>query len=165
MTDETSYSKENAERLRLEQKLGFDRIREAIAAKCSTEYAAGRVADENFSTSADEIQKRLRLTDEMRMIMMFEESFPTNGYIDAIGFLRPLEKSSVSIDLLSLRKLKTVLETLRRLTSFFEDVKDGIYPNLKRMASGVMNFSEVQRRIDSILEKYSEIRHSVSDDP
>lgn len=164
MTEEKDLTKNEVGYAKLEQKLGFDRIREAIAARCSTEYAAGRVADEKFSTSASEITRRLRLADEMRLIMMFEESFPTNGYIDAIGFLRPLEKSSVSIDLLSLRKLKTTLETLRRLMAFFADVKDGVYPNLKRMASGIMSFAEVQRRIDGILDKYSEVKDTASDE-
>ncbi|MBQ2197258.1 MAG: hypothetical protein II406_00750 [Bacteroidales bacterium] len=64
---------------RLESKLGFDRIRSMISDKCSTEYAVGRVADEVFSTDAKEISKRLALTDEMRLVMMFEESFrPTD---------------------------------------------------------------------------------------
>ena len=93
MAEEKEITGNDAECSRLEQKLGFDRIREIIAARCATEYAAGRVADEKFSASPSEITKRLRLADEMRLIMMFEESFPTNGYIDSIGFLRPLEKS------------------------------------------------------------------------
>ncbi len=164
MEEEKDFLNDDAFCARLEQKIGFDRIRETIAAKCSTEYAAGRAADEKFSNSPSEIRKRLCLTDEMRLIMMFEESFPTNGYIDSIGFLRPLEKSSISIDLLSLRKLRTILDTLRKLTAFFDDVKDGVYPNLKRMAGGIMNFSEVQRRIDGILDKYSEVRDTASDE-
>ena len=107
----------------LEHKLGFDKIRDIIAARCLTEYAADRVREEEFSSSEKEVRRRLELTDEMRLILMFEESFPTNGYIDCLGFLKPLEKPSVAIDLLSLRKLKTVLETLRKVIFFFDSVK------------------------------------------
>ena len=35
---------------RLEQKLGFDRIRKMISDRCSTEYASGRVYGELFSS-------------------------------------------------------------------------------------------------------------------
>ena len=35
---------------RLEEKLGFDRVRKIIADRCSTDYAADRVASEQFST-------------------------------------------------------------------------------------------------------------------
>lgn len=148
---------------RLEGKLGFDRIRSMIADKCSTEYAVARVAGETFSTDAKEISRRLVMTDEMRLIMMFEENFPTNGYIDCLSFLKPLENTGYNIDLLSLGKLRTMVETVRRLTNFFMATKDGVYPNLKRFSAPVMCFPEVQRRIDLILDKYGDVKDTASD--
>ncbi|MBR5076274.1 MAG: Smr/MutS family protein [Bacteroidales bacterium] len=148
---------------RLESKLGFDKIRKTIADRCLTDYAAGRVAEEAFSTDADIIRRRLALTDEMRLILMFEESFPTTGYIDAIPFLSALEREGSCIDVLSLAKLKTVTDTLRRILHFFSSIKDGIYPQLERLAAPVRSFPEVQRRIESILDKYGEIKDSASD--
>ena len=107
---------------RLESKLGFDKIRKMIADRCLTDYAAARVAEEAFSTDADIIRRRLALTDEMRLILMFEEGFPTTGYIDAIPFLKGLERAGSSIDVLSLGKLKTVTDTLRRILHFFGSI-------------------------------------------
>ena len=149
---------------RLEQKLGFDRIRTAISDKCSTDYAVTRTREEEFSTSPKEIHKRLMLTDEMRLIMMFEESFPTNGFIDCIPFLKPLEREASHIDLQSLRKLRTMLATLSKVTGFFSNIKDGIYPNLKRMSSRLMVFPEVRRRIETIIDKYGDIKDTASDE-
>lgn len=148
---------------RLEQKIGFDRIRQIISDRCSTSYAAGRTATETFSTKESQIRGRLLLTDEMRLIMMFEDGFPSGGFIDCIDFLKPLENTSSAIDLVSLRKLRTMLDTLRKVTNFFEGIKDGVYPNLKRMSSHIMNFPEVQRRIDSILDRYGEVKDTASD--
>ena len=147
---------------RLEGKLGFDRVRSLIADRCSTDYAAGRVDSEELSTDPSVIRRRLQLTDEMRLILMFEESFPTNGYIDCLHFLEPIGKNA-SIDLLSLGRLRTMLDTLRRVTSFFRGIKDGIYPALKQPASGFPGFPEIQRRIDGILDKYGEIKDTASD--
>ena len=149
--------------VRLEQKIGFDRIRQIISDKCSTVYAIERAATETFSNKASQIRKRLLLTDEMRLIMMFEDSFPSGGFIDCIDFLKPLESTSSAIDLLSLRKLKTMLETLRKVTAFFEDIKDGVYPNLKRMSAPIMSFPEVQRRIEGIIDRYGDIKDTASD--
>ena len=149
---------------RLEQKIGFDRIRQIISDRCSTSYAAERTATETFSTNPSHIRKRLLLTDEMRLIMMFEDSFPSGGFIDCIDFLKPLERSSAAIDLISLRKLKTMLETLRKVTSFFESIKDGVYPNLKRMSAPIMGFPEVQRRIESIIDRYGDVKDTASDE-
>ena len=148
---------------RLEAKLGFDKVRAAIEARCSTEYAAGRVAEEEFSTSAAEIRRRLLLTDEMRLILLFEDGFPTAGYIDAIGFLEPIGKNA-SIDLLSLGKLRTLLDTLRKTLHFFHTVKEGIYPNLQHLASGVNAPAEVMHRIDGILDRHGEVKDTASDE-
>ena len=150
--------------IRLEQKIGFDRIRQIISDRCSTSYAVDRTTNETFSTNPAEIRRRLLLTDEMRLIMMFEDSFPSGGFIDCIDFLKPLERGSSSIDLLSLRKLRTMLDTLRKVTSFFASVKDEVYPNLKRMSSGILCFPEVHRRIDNIIDRYGEVKDTASDE-
>ena len=149
---------------RLEQKIGFDRIRQIISDRCSTAYAAERAATEAFSTNASHIRKRLLLTDEMRLIMMFEDGFPSGGFIDCIDFLKPLERSASAIDVISLRKLKTMLETLRKITAFFDDVKDEVYPNLKRMSAPILTFPEVQRIIESIIDRYGDIKDTASDE-
>ena len=149
---------------RLEQKLGFERVRQIISDRCSTAYATERTATETFSTDPAEIRRRLLLTDEMRLIMMFEDSFPSGGFIDCIDFLMPLERSSSAIDIISLRKLRTMLDTLRKVTNFFSGVKDGVYPHLKRMAAPIMGFPEVQRRIDTILDRYGEVKDTASDE-
>ena len=148
--------------MRLEQKLGFDRIRKAVADRCSTEYAANKSMEETFLTDAKQIRERLLPTDEMRLILMFEESFPTNGYIDCLGFLKLLETPSSYINLMSLGKLRTMLETVRKVTSFFTSIKDGIYPSLKKMAAQVMYFPEIMRQIDLILDRFGEVRDNAS---
>ena len=150
-------------RERLEAKLGFDKVREAVSGRCSTDYAAGRVADETFCTDGAEIRRRQLLTDEMRLILMFEDNFPTSGYIDAIGFLEPIGKNA-SIDLLSLGKLRTLLDTLRKALHFFHTVKEGIYPNLQHLASGVTAPADVMQRIDTILDRHGEIKDTASDE-
>lgn len=149
---------------RIEAILGFDRVRKIISDRCSTEYATARTAEENFSTDAREIRQRLLLTDEMRMIVMFEESFPSNGYIDCVRFLEILSNEGSNIDLVSLGKLKTMLETLRRITLFFSNIKDGIYPNLKKMVCSIVLFPEVQQRIDTILDKFGNVKDTASDE-
>ena len=143
--------------------MGFDRIRKIISDRCSTEYAVDRTAAETFSTNEKEIRRRLLLTDEMRLIVMFEESFPSNGYIDCVGFLQMLENSGANIDLTSLGKLRTMLETLRKVSMFFSNIKDGVYPNLKRMVAQIALFPEVQQRIDSILDKFGNVKDTASD--
>ncbi|MBR6247358.1 MAG: Smr/MutS family protein [Bacteroidales bacterium] len=147
----------------LETKLGFDRIRKAVADRCSTEYACSLVENEEFSTDPGEIRRRLALTDEMRLVLMFEESFPASGYIDCVHFLEVLQAEGANIDLLSLGKLRTMLDTLRKISIFFEGIKDGVYPSLKRMTRHLQLFPEVSHRIDSILDRFGAVKDTASD--
>ncbi len=147
---------------RIESKLGFDKIREIIASRCATDYAAERTTAEAFSTEAREIRSRLALTEEMRLILLFEDNFPSSGYIDALPFLKALENPSVSLDILSLGKLGTLLDTVRRLRAFFTSAGDGVYPLLKKRAVKVPYYPEVLRRIESILDRHGDIKDSAS---
>ena len=147
---------------RLEAKLGFDSVRRLVSDRCQTEYAAVRVEEEEFSTDPAEIRHRLVLTDEMRLVLMFEESFPTSGYIDCLPFLEPLGRRG-SIDLLSLGKLRTLVTTVRKVTSFLRTLKDGIYPNLQHLSAPVESFPEVQKRIDTILDPHGDVKDTASE--
>ena len=146
----------------LEQKIGFDRIRSLIAARCSTEYAVRKVEDETVSCDRAQIQERLTLTDEMRLICMFEDSFPSGGYLDTKPFLIPLQAGNSSISLLNLRNLRTSQDTLRRVLLFFRECKDDLYPSLRKISAPVEYAGEVDSRINEILDRNGEVRDTAS---
>ena len=146
----------------LEQKIGFDKVRDKIAAKCVTQYAQRKVAAEQISRDPDEILFRLGLTDEMRLICLFEDSFPAGGYLDTKEFLLPLQAENTSIDLPSLRALRTSLDTLRRILAFFRECKDDLYPMLRQISASVSYDPEISRRIEAILDRNGDVRDSAS---
>ncbi len=148
---------------RLEIQLGFDRVRHTIADRCSTEYAVRRVEEEEFSTDPREIRRRLLLTDEMRLIVMFEDGFPAGGFVDCVEMLAALRPERATIDLAGLGRLRTMLQTLGRIGRFFASVKDGVYPNLARLADGITLFPEVDARIDGILDRHGAVKDNASE--
>lgn len=155
----------NAEKI--EQKLGFNKIREQIAGRCSTNYAIQRAHTEEVSCKRETIDKRLRLTDEMRVITIFEQSFPRNGYVDTIHFLKPLETPSAVISLGDMINLKQFLGTLKELTLFFREDKLNSgkslkYPNLFKLAAPVIYPPEILYRIDEIVDRHGEVKDTAS---
>lgn len=155
----------NAEKI--EQKLGFKKIREQIAGRCSTNYAKQRAGEEEVSCKKETIDKRLRLTDEMRVISIFEQSFPRNGYVDTIHFLKPLETPSAVISLNDMISLKQFLATLKELTLFFREDKlnsgkSQKYPNLFKLAAPVIYPPEILYRIDEIVDRHGEVKDTAS---
>lgn len=155
----------NAEKIEL--KLGFNKIREQIAGRCSTNYAIQRAHTEEVSCKKETIDKRLRLTDEMRVITIFEQSFPRNGYVDTIHFLKPLETPSAVISLGDMINLKQFLGTLKELTLFFREDKLNSgkslkYPNLFKLAAPVIYPPEILYRIDEIVDRHGEVKDTAS---
>lgn len=147
---------------RLEQKLGFDRIRSMTESRCSTSLARERAGSDLFSTSYEEIEEELSRTDEMRLIVMFESGFPDSGFVDTYPFLKQLEASSSFLDLNSVVRLRNSLDTIRQIVAFFKNTKEGQYIRLKKMAEPVILYPEISRRIDSIVDKFGDIRDSAS---
>lgn len=149
---------------KIEHKLDFIKIRESILQGCSTIYAGNRVNSETISTDSQEIEQRLALTDEMRLICMFETSFPSQGFIDCIEFLKPLELQSGIISLDNLVKLNTFVGVLKDILNFFSSCAPGKYPRLRQCAEPVMFFPEIKKRLDSILDKFGQIRDNASNE-
>lgn len=147
---------------RLENKLGFDKIRGAVEAGCSTNAARSVASDFTFMTDEESIRVAIEETDEMRVIQMLESGFPNDGYVDTIGFLRQLETEQYFLDTQSLFRLRQSLEATGAIIRFFKGTKEASYPYLKRLAEPVVNFPEVSRRIDVIVDKYGEIRDGAS---
>ena len=148
--------------VKIEQKLGFEKIKEQLILRCSTNYAKERVRAEKVSHNARTIGKRLSLTDEMRLICMFESSFPQSGFIDSIEFLKPLEVEYSSITLENMNRLYTFVENLKGVLNFFRTCKEGAYLNLKAMAEPIAFFPEISRRIEAIVDKFGEVRDNAS---
>lgn len=148
----------------VEQKLGFDRIREQIRGRCQSSLASSLAEEEQFSSDELEIRRRLNLTEEMRLILMFEDNFPSSGYIDSLDFLQPLQQPGSSMDVVSLRKLTTMLDTIVRLLRFFDRAQEGMYPNLRSVISTINHFPAISHRLDSILDRYGNVKDTASDD-
>src|SRR5574344_141801 len=150
--------------MNLEQKLGFDQIRQSIKMRCSTGYAQNRAETEEVSYNPQTIEKRLALTDEMRLVAMFETKFPQGEFTDCTQFLKALTAEFSCISVENLRRLQNFLESLRQVLSFLKNTKPEQYPNIKQLAAPIPYFPEVSRRIDSILDKNGEIKDSASEE-
>jgi DNA mismatch repair protein MutS2 len=67
----------------IEQKLGFDRIRERLSELCISPLGKAFVEKVRFSDNYDLVQKMIRQVDEMREIMQYEpQAFPSQNYLD-----------------------------------------------------------------------------------
>ena len=74
-----------------EQKVGFDRLREQVAALCTIRGGRERLCAEQFSTSQADVERRLALADEMRRLLEMERDFPDDEFVDVDYILSKLK--------------------------------------------------------------------------
>ena len=118
----------------IEQKLGFDRIRQMVVEQCTNALAA-RMADEmRFMNEYEPLCNELKLVEEMRQIVLMESEFPQQDYIDLSPILTHLRVGNTIIPLENLFDLKLSLRTIRECYYFLTSEENQQYSALRDLA-------------------------------
>ena len=142
-----------------EEKIGFDRIREQVTALCSTPSAKAKLAEEGFSTSADEIERRLSLMNEMRSLLMLERDFPDGDYPDPAPLVAKIRVEGSYLLAAEADQLRKALVTVGAIAEFILG-RGGA--RLWELSRRVTLFPEIVRAIDVILDDRGEVKDSAS---
>ena len=144
-----------------EQKIGFDRLREQVAGRCTMRAARERLAAEGFSTSAREIERRLALADEMRLLLDMEHDFPGGEYPDVDYIVAKLRVEGSFLDVEEVVTLRRALAAIGGIVSFIIS-REERYPALHARTRGVAAFPEIVQRIDGILDRFGQVKDNAS---
>ena len=118
----------------IEQKLGFDRIRQMVAEQCTNALAV-RMADEmHYLTDYEPLCHELKLVEEMRQIVLMESGFPQQDFIDLTPILTHLRVGNTVIPQESLFDLKLSLRTIRECYYFLTAEEHQQYEALRNKA-------------------------------
>ncbi len=145
-----------------ELKIGFDRIREHLYSGCLSPAGMRRVEAMAVSFSAEEVKRRLSLTEEFQQILSYGEQFPSDNYNDPHAMLEKLRIEGTFPELEEVVALRGSLDTIRRIIGFFKNRKDGRYPMLSAMAGAVVYYPFIAEAIDRIIDKEGKVRDSAS---
>ncbi|MBQ8361732.1 MAG: Smr/MutS family protein [Bacteroidaceae bacterium] len=152
--------------LNLEQKIGFDQIRQLLKEKCMGTLGIERVEQMDFTDIYEEIHERLDRTCEFMRIMETEDDFPDQYFYDLRPSLQRIRIEGLYMNEQELFDLRRSLETLNGIIRFLQRTPDEtevpLYPALKRMAGEVGVYPQVTRNIDNILDKFGKIKDNAS---
>ena len=147
-----------------EQRVGFDRIREQIMGLCSMESAREIIGGEGFTRSRRDIEERLSLADEMRLVISMEPGAEIGEQDDLRAIV---DKVAVEGSYLMVEECATLLRGLRSAASivrFLLSRREGSYPRLRAMTSRVEVFPELQQAIERVIDDKGEVRSSASEE-
>lgn len=147
-----------------EYKIGFDKIRQLLIAKCLSPLGEEKVTNLVFSSDYTHISESLSQTEEFMRIINEEDNFPTNYFLDVRHALRNIRVEGTWIDEAALFDLRRSLQTIRDIVLFLkkEEEENTPYPYLYALAGEVAIFPQLISKIDNILDKFGRIKDNAS---
>lgn len=146
----------------ISQKIGFDRIRAQVAALCTTQAAADKLAAQDFSCDVAEVEWRLSVCDELRTILMMESGFPNDEFVDTTNLLAKIGVEGAFLEVEQIVSLRRALVIVNSLVGFFKERKK--YEKLYELTQNVNSFPEIINHIDSIVDRLGKIKDSASNE-
>ena len=154
----------------IEQKLGFDRIRQMVADQCSNTLAVSMAGEMTFGTDHDMLRHELQLTEEMRQIVLMESEFPQQDFIDLTPTLVHLRVGNTVMPLESLFDLKLSLRTIRDCYHFLTAEEHASYEGLRTLAVEVelgyggksSQLNVINSRLGQLIDDHGELYDNAS---
>lgn len=151
----------------IEQKLGFDRIREHLSELCVSSLGRAFVNKIRFADNYDLIQKMIRQVAEMKDILAFEpQAFPSQNYLDV-----NLQLSKAAIEGAFLTEeeffdLKLSLRTIQECLRFFDNKEPEAYPQLRELVgtafSADLNLRQILDSLDKVIDDRGKLKDNAS---
>ncbi len=113
----------------IEEKLGFDKIKQLIAKECRSELSTQQVNKIKFSSNRPLIHKLCQQTDEFCKILSSGENYLPLSQIDSQKHLKSLKVPGSFIQSYEISELRLFIESAIHNLKFLQGKKE-IYPNL-----------------------------------
>lgn len=143
-----------------EQRLGFDKIRDTLLNKTTTNVASEMVREINFLTDPLIIKPLLYQTTEMVSIILIDSAWINDSYFDT-RYCKRLNAEGAYISTEELKQLRQSLVRAHFLLDFF-DIRKIKYKNLHTLTIGTVPQHHVVAAIDRIIDTTGTIKDNAS---
>ena len=153
-----------------EHKIGFDEIRTLLRERCLSTLGKEKIDDMSVSTNPTIINEWLQQVKEFRLLQEQADDFPMQFFFDVRESVARLRLEGTHLNEDELFDLKRSLETIYNIVNYLNRAEDNndnepntyLYPALHRLATDVITFPQLIKRIDNILDKFGRIKDSAS---
>ncbi|MVO08425.1 DNA mismatch repair protein MutS [Flavobacterium sp. TP390] len=145
------------------QDLEFHTILETISNKCTTEIGQQKAQEIVPFKDKEALLLELAQTSEYVASYSNNNAIPNHGFESITKDLQFLGIEDSFLDASSFKKIAHVAETANTLLLFLRKFQE-YYPKLYFKSSTIENTKEIAKHIDTVFDKYGEIKDSASPD-
>jgi len=138
--------------MNLEQKIGFNQIRSIVKSYCISPLGEDTCDRMKFIKNFELLKVHLNLTEEMRNIILFKDSFPFDYYFDVRTALSRIEVENTWLTLQELFDLRRSCATLKLISDFLANSNESDYPYLKQLCKDINPAREFFVIVDEVLD-------------
>jgi len=146
----------------LEQKLGFDKIRELLRQACISPLGQDYVDKIRFSDNHQLIDKLLRQTYEFTQIVQYEPDFPQSNYLDVRPQLQKARVEGITLMEDEFFDLKLALKTIQDCLRFLANQEEDQYPYLAELAQPVTVDKNLLAALERVIDDRGHVRDNAS---
>ncbi len=145
----------------IEQKIGFDKIREWLINGCSGELGRLNVEKVRFSSNKEIITKLCRQAGEFMMLITSGETIPSLGYPDIRDILDKLRVEGLVLETNEVADIQKSLFLFRGWSKFIDSLP-GQFTEICALASAINYDQQLVRKIELCIDDKGEIKESAS---
>jgi DNA mismatch repair protein MutS2 len=163
----------------IENKLGFDKIRQMLNDLCISTLGRSFVAKMRFTDKYDQVVKMVNQTAEMREILAFDSPFPSQNYFDVENQLNKLRLEGAFLNEEEFFELMLSLKTIHDCIEYLQKRDENQYPNLLELCGLALEnaveensekrnkkfeIKQIYHSIERIIDERGKLRDNASDD-
>ncbi|QHT67129.1 endonuclease MutS2 [Rhodocytophaga rosea] len=146
----------------IEQKLGFDKIREWLKTECISTLGQAFVDKLRFSNDFDLITKLIGQTAEFKQILQHEGDFPASNYIDANPHLTKAAIEGTFLSEEEFFEVRLSLQTIYACLQFFEKRDSTDYPHLRELSKSIDVDITLLKALDKVFDNRGKLKDDAS---
>lgn len=147
---------------KLEEKIGFDHVREALVGIADTEVGKEIASVFPFLNKKDKLESILAETQEFVDILSFEKGFDWSAPNDLRQALQTASIPGTYLSEETFLDIRNNYRAIKKILSFFSAVKPELYPVLRQRISIIKVFSFILDRVDQVFNKQGHIKDNAS---
>jgi len=146
----------------IEEKIGFDKIREMLKEQCSSELGKRFTDKVRFSNKYEVIQRLLSQTDEFLQILQRSEAYPQTATFDLTPSLQKAAIVNNWLEPNEFDELLRTLQTLDAVLNFFAQKSADDYTYLQEVVGKIKFDKKLVTEISKIIDERGKIRDNAS---